>query len=515
MRKTIFHFLLFLFFSTKMHAQSVVNVAMDSLCGPMKNLHGIQYGFTGTQVPASTMEMLRDINLNAWRSKGGINQRTSDSIGARKMIVVSDVYANTMGNYSMAQPWLAWGIYENILNNMMNTISNNNIQYDYYDIWQEPDVPFYWFSGYDHLLEAFYRGITVIKTQDPNAKVVIPSVHNFDLSGFMRFLDDLDSMGAHADAISWHDFGPTYDMRINAEMLRDSLDTRPYGDTMEIHVNSYASSVGFAIPGQKIGWWMEFENSPVDWVNSNCFNITSSDATWNSCDTGFNGLFYIDNISPLPAYWLHHFYGNMQGQKLFIQHTAYTSAIASIDPVNEESKIMLGRMKSSNISNPYPPENLELNLFNYPFSHGGPVRMVVQYIPNVAHFQPMNLPPLVVLDTMININTGDSLQHQFPNTGDGDAYLITIHPSTNVGIREQQTQDVVVYPNPAQDNIFWNTPGIVEASLISFTGQIIAQQKGNNISSLQIPASCSNGLYILHLRTNTGIYTRKKIVVKR
>jgi hypothetical protein len=176
---------------------------------------------------------------------------------------------------------------------------------------------------------------------------------------------------------------------------------------------------------------------------------------------------------------------------------------------------MLGRMKSSNISNPYPPENLELNLFNYPFSHGGPVRMVVQYIPNVAHFQPMNLPPLVFLDTMINLNTGDSLQHQFPNTGDGDAYLITIHPSTNVGIREQQTQDVVVYPNPAQDYIFWHAPGIVEASLISFTGQIIAQQKGNNISSLQIPASCSNGLYILHLRTNTGIYTRKKIVVKR
>lgn len=512
-------FLILFFIGSMTRAETErVTVRLDSAEGPVRHVHGLLHGTQASTVPQSVIDGLRACNLPYWRLKGGTNLAIADSIDAKVDLVVSDVYADAMGGYPFARPWLDWAGYEAILESMMGVIEQYALGIDYYDIWNEPDHPQFWGGTYAQLLEAYQRAIVLIRSHDPAARVVVPSTSICYPEAFMAMLDDLDSLGLRVDALSWHEFGSPLVMRENVLAMRDSLDTRDYGGGMEIHINEYAGPDGFVIPGQMVGWVQNFEASPVDWATIACWDVSDGISSWSTCWAGFSGLFHADEVSPLPAFWLHRFYGEMDGVRAAVTTTTDVSAFASRNDATQEVRVMVGRMKSERYSDPFPPEDVSFSLYNYPYSLDTAAHLVIQRVSNTAHFRPMLRPPSAIVDSVAFLSFGDSLSFTFADFADGDAYLITISPATIVAVNEHSIWDAVrLFPNPTDGAVRWSETysGASSLKLFSPDGRLVLRAQVANQMSFELPEAIPSGVYLLELsRRGGGEAIHRKLVIR-
>lgn len=99
-------------------------------------------------------------------------------------------------------------------------------------------------------------------------------------------------------------------------------------------------------------------------------------------------------------------------------------------------------------------------------------------------------------------------------TGNMDALLAKIDVNAN-GIEEQNSINITVFPNPANQQITIETDAVDNYSvkIISINGQTIIHQimSGTNRINIDIH-ELSNGIYFLELATNKGMNVRKLIV---
>ncbi len=109
-------------------------------------------------------------------------------------------------------------------------------QVAYWEIWNEPDLKFFWTSSpadYYQLLRVSY---TVIKSVDPTAKVVIAGMVVPDLNFLSSVLDaaksDPSNRAAHGyfDIASWHAYGPAKLVYPNLIHIQSILAGHGYGD---------------------------------------------------------------------------------------------------------------------------------------------------------------------------------------------------------------------------------------------------------------------------------------------
>jgi len=91
-------------------------------------------------------------------------------------------------------------------------------------------------------------------------------------------------------------------------------------------------------------------------------------------------------------------------------------------------------------------------------------------------------------------------------------FVMSVKYKSGTGIKDVETTDLVLYPNPVVDNLYISTETEVESvDVYSITGVRVLQVKGNveyvNMSSL------STGSYIVNVNTVQGSY--KKIIIKK
>lgn len=108
-------------------------------------------------------------------------------------------------------------------------------QVAYWEIWNEPDLKFFWTSSpadYYNLLKVSY---TVIKSVDPTAKVVLAGMVVPDLGFLSSVLDtaasDPHGRGLHGsfDIAAWHAYGPAKSLYTNLLALQSVLTRHGYG----------------------------------------------------------------------------------------------------------------------------------------------------------------------------------------------------------------------------------------------------------------------------------------------
>ena len=80
----------------------------------------------------------------------------------------------------------------------------------------------------------------------------------------------------------------------------------------------------------------------------------------------------------------------------------------------------------------------------------------------------------------------------------------------NVGINENVTNEVSIYPNPTSDvlNIFTNSNDLSELTVKDITGKIILKQNFNNKITINTE-NYSKGIYLIDVKNNLGTVSEK------
>lgn len=116
------------------------------------------------------------------------------------------------------------------------TVNHYHGQVAYWEVWSEPDLPFFWMSTSEDYFRLLKVTDLVIHTVDPAAKVLMAGMVSPDLAFFQRVLNDAarDPTSGHVhgyfDVAAWHAYGAAKLLYANALQIRLLLAAAGFGN---------------------------------------------------------------------------------------------------------------------------------------------------------------------------------------------------------------------------------------------------------------------------------------------
>ena len=502
-------------------AQETITINAGTDSGAFKNFTGFLHGETNLNSKPIALDLVNKLKPKFWRnSDWHQTQKLADSLSVNTTLVISDFYANFKGGYANAKPWLNWTEYETFVTTLVTNYNTAGLAPNYWDIWNEPNDISYWSGTLSQLIECFKRTRFIINTINPTIKLIGPSINSYDGAGIEYVLDSLASYGITLDGVSWHEFGLPDSLPNHTNNFKNRILLNPLWGNPEIHINEYSPQQTNQIPSYRLAWLYYLEQNNVDWANTACWNNFDGTTNWSNCNVGLNGLFWHDEQSPLPAYWVTRAYAEMQnGKRIFCNNSAAkTLALSSKTNSLQEMRILIGRFYSIDNGTFLPGDvgkdssNVSITISNYPYLTNGSVPLIIQKIPKgnlVFQNSPLNSPITYYTGT-VSV-TGGVITITLPNFRDGDAYYAYLNSTNIIGIKETALEnDFSIYPNPSSSSITILTKEAIKENLaiVNALGQSVQTQllNGNhfviNIEDLPF------GIYFIKVGSMT-----KKIII--
>ncbi len=400
--------------------------------------NSIQQGFLAGTRTQMDIDMVKELKPQFWRV-GDFNSNTfvkERFPEVKTQILISDL----LEDRGKAKPWKNWEEYEEKITSIVQ-YSKDNSPVDYFDIWSEPDG--LWSGTSDQFFEMIKRTHNVIRSVDPNAKIVGPSSSNYNEAGYAQFLDFLVANNLRFDGLSWHEFNIPEDLPIHVASARSMIDSRPSLGPIEIQINEFSSGQNHLIPGWTLGWIYYLDVAKVDWASRACWEREVGDMSQTSeCVKGLNGIFAFDERTPQPIYWVHKFYADMKGTKLDVSiSNPKIVALASRDDNTKEIQVVVGRYSCGQTNawctfstnavkdKPVSPVNFEIVLDNYPYaSDASSLKVTTEKIPFSYGSVPLSQPSMLEPYYLDLENGTDTVIIPFANFGDGEVVRLLIEP---------------------------------------------------------------------------------------
>jgi len=491
-------------------AQETITIDAASDSGAFKNFTGFLHGETNLNSKPIALDLVGKLKPNFWRNSDWYQtQKLADSLSVNSTLVISDFYANFKGGYANAKPWLNWAEYESFVATLVTTYINLGLAPNYWDIWNEPNDLLYWSGSLSQLIECFKRTSDVINNINPSIKLVGPSINSYDGAGIEYILDALASYGVTLDAVSWHEFGLPDSLPNHTNNFKNRVLLNPLWGNPEIHINEYSPQQTNQIPAYRLGWLYYLEQNNVDWANTACWNNFDGITNWSNCMVGLNGLFWHDEQSPLPAYWVTRAYAEMlNGKKIFCNHSeAKTLALSSKINSLQEMRILIGRFYSIDSGIFLPGDvgkdssNVSITVINYPYLTNGSIPLIIQQIPkgNLV-FQNSPLPsPITYYTGNVNV-AGGVINITLPNFKDGDVYYVYLNSTNIIGTNETSFENnFSIYPNPTSSTITIKTKETIKENLeiLNAIGQSMRTEYLNGENFVIDLENLPSGLYFI------------------
>jgi len=418
--------------------------------GPARQrAQGLLNGYTA----ATNTTLLDGLHIKQWRvsrwSEAAAKAQTMPDTSLT--VLISDAWrsAATSGGKVQA-PWANWFRYTTFVKQFVQQYIAEGHRVDYWEIQNEP-LPTEYSSGPVATTELWWElyrvGYNTIKSVDPDAKIVAPTVpqllwtntnrnapNAIDLPGFMTYADTHD---LHFDAYSWHELGISqpgyYDspQRVldDVQAARTALAMHPALGSPKFFANEYMPAANYLVPGHLAGFITAFEDADVDQANTTCHEYTSGPAP-HDCGTGtLDGALTPDQVTPRGTYWVRQQYANMTGDRLATSTSHPAVSVFATTPTDGTYKVMVSRHQSCvRAVNVYctqgttatpPPATLTLKLRTGDTSTPS---VDVRMVPVGVDAQPS----LVDVTTFSSSTTDGVTTVQLPAVADGDVYILTI-----------------------------------------------------------------------------------------
>jgi hypothetical protein len=406
--------------------------------------------------------------------------------GASVTFIVSDYWWRNhnnpvvWGGDGRQPPWLdGFVAYDAFVKQLVQNSITSGKHVDWWDILNEPqndcgasndDVTKGHYSATcnkELYLEEYKHAHDAIRSVDPNAKIVGPSLAEFDsepnpavilppdcsyrASRFLdmsTFIDYAKTNNLRFDAISWHELGlqpceqgfMTSPSVIDTHVARARQLLAAAGmSSTQIHINEYGPRPYNLNPGWIAGILAHIDASNVDLANHSCWDVNDDGApsysscysgAWGSGDEGTaDGLFFRDGWTKRSTYWAHQRYGTMTGTRT-TSTTSETGLSAFSTRSGSQHKVLVARHVGCRVTvnpnctqavNPTPAPTTTGTVRVKVSTAASTLPVTVERIPDVGA-----LPAPIVDSTGSVAVVGGYVTVSLPAVADGDAYAITI-----------------------------------------------------------------------------------------
>lgn len=504
-------------------AQEIISLDCKSTEGSFKYLHGFLHGEVNLEKYPASIDLITEANFKFWRNNNAFdNHILADSLEFNTTIVISDLYARSLGGYEFAEPWTNFTEYRDYAKSLFQSSIENNISPDFWDVWNEPQSAEFWKGSFTDLIETFIATRNTANEVDTSIQLVGPSIVSYDENFLINFLDSLSAAGITLDAVSWHEFSLPDSLSVHVSRFKNLLSENPQWGKPEIHINEYSPSQTNQIPAWKVGWFYHLEKSEVDWANNACWDDMYDGVTnWNNCIYGLNGILYYDEKSTLPTYWVHRAYGNMRGNKIFSEGSDSKSiALAGIH--DDTISILTARYYSIKTGQFIFSEDstksiadVSLIIRNHPYPLGSKQFIKIDKIPKgdlISMHLPMDNPITIKRDSFLI--SSDSIIIDLPDYLDGDSYYIELYPLIISQVEEPEEKNLMpqVFPNPASSVLQLRYPPDDDwfVTLMSSNGNI-THSLSNSPTEINI-SELTKGLYFAIIHNRAGVKYFKKFI---
>jgi hypothetical protein len=247
-------------FARPIHARSVVGL-----------LHGID-----ARRPAD--RLIKPLAPSAWR--GDLRSAPYDRVtklGARYVIVVSDLWGYPGANwYGRRPPWEDLGAWASFVRGLARYPRGQPL---IWDIWNEPDQPYFWNGTRAQLYQTYSAAYAVLREElGPRAVIVGPSVSAFHWGWLVGLLEHCRQADCEVNALSWHELpGERSSLATISDHLRRArtwLVRNPAYAVLglrELHVNETVGGGDGLYPGEQLAYLAELERGHADLGGRACW----------------------------------------------------------------------------------------------------------------------------------------------------------------------------------------------------------------------------------------------------
>ncbi|HEX8321730.1 hypothetical protein [Longimicrobium sp.] len=249
-----------------------------------------------------------------------------------------------------------------------------------YEVWNEPDQPFFWNGSMDQYAETFRRAERVLRDELGAAvRVAGPGIAHWDEDQVRGFLDYQRRAGSRVDVLTWHEFQLDSNLpRIEASLRRARsayVSATAYRDVgiREIFIGETLAEADVHRPGPVLGTLYFLERGGADAAARACYG---------SCfDGSLNGLLTEEGL-PRAAWWAYRAYAEtLTGRVPVRVRGAGVAAFAAHGPAGRAASVVVGRFSDESYGLFATVELRLKGLDRLTGARRGVVRIVVRKVP--------------------------------------------------------------------------------------------------------------------------------------
>lgn len=397
----------------------IVNFASDQGAVTYR-ASGFLHGISGTKPPASLISPVKPKTLRFgccnWNYSTYARAR---HLGADVQLVVSDILG-----YRVLPNAAAW---QQFIGNQVRQAKKTN-QVLHWDIWNEPNLSQFWPGSQSQFFEIWRLAVVQIRSLDPAAVIIGPSVSGFDLSYIQTFLSYAKANNVLPDVLSWHDFDAPNDIPEHVQFMRSWLSANKI-NISRFSINEFINGDQYAMPGISVHYIANLERAGVESAVRACW----PEGSGNNCNnTSLDGILTSDASQPRSSWWVYKGYADITGHLVGLTAGTSVDGIAGQDPTVKTAKVLLGRNGGSeNVAIRFT----KISSVSY-LNNDGMIHVVAERIPDSGSNALTSPTQMIKADYAV---VNNELTVILPRFGGSDAYTITLTAGTIGGSHRAET----------------------------------------------------------------------------
>ena len=307
--------------------------------------------------------LIAPLSPRSWR--GDLESAPYDRasrLGARYIFVLSDLWGYPGANwYGREPPWADFGRWANFVRDVARTNRGRALVWD---IWNEPDRPYFWNGTEAQFHETYRVAYEAIRRElGPDATIAGPSVSAFRWPWLVGLLEYCRQADCEVNALSWHELAggaalraiPDHLLRARRALVRNpaflALGLR------ELHVNESVGPGDALYPGEQLAYLSFLERGGADAAARACWPDPSG--ADNCARHTLDGLIDSRSQRPRGDWWTTAWYARGVASRVAASSTstAVIALAAARAPNTRHAEILLGEY-----GEPLQPISLRVDL---------------------------------------------------------------------------------------------------------------------------------------------------------
>ncbi len=483
-------------------AQQTVKVNLSSTIRPVTHCaSGSLYGMT-EGLPSDIANLVAPLKPNVFTQPALSGSGHQQGVAAAA-IPISGRLATTTGKImirlsDILPGWpYNWPGQSSFLNSVTSVINSKKTSgrgnYYGYEIWNEPDGTWKSASG-DFNTVCWKPTYDLIRSSDPQAKIVGPSYSYYNGTSMKAFLTYCKNNNCLPDVVSWHQWG-SGGFSSAVESYR-SLETSLGISPRAISINEYSSTTHTeeGCPGVSVPFIAKFERKQVE---SACISW------WFTGLPGRLGSLLTSANAKGGGWWLYYWYGQMTGNMVSVtppnEYSDGLDGFAAVDATAQNASICLGGNYTGAVN---------VAISGIPSFFGSKVIAKLEYVPWTDKDTPVSGTTTISTTTYTLSNGAFTVPVNVTNRY--YAYRISLSPATVTDLEERETETtgMLLSPNPFQsEGLKISFKGPFHYQITDLKGMVLEEGMGEEVRMVGMQLNA--GSYLLSVQDGRGKYVEK------